>query len=89
MTQLKNISKFWITLAELRPSVRLAIFAVVFIAYWACYPYFIQIWGPPYRVLVFLYILLASLFWGFSGGLIATACGIAIGWIFHLTIGME
>ena len=89
MTRPKHIGKFWIILAELSQPVRLAIFAVVFVAYWVAYPYVIQSWGQAYRVLALLYILLASLLWGFRGGLISTAVGVAIGWIFHLAIGME
>ena len=86
---LKYLSKFWITLAKLRQPVRMAIFTAVFIPYWVGYPYLIQTWGQAYRVLALVYIVLSSLLWGFRGALISTACGIAIGWFYHLVMGME
>jgi len=74
-----NNYRFWKTLTSIRLSYKIAIFSLFMGAFWIGYPFFLDTIGSSYRLGAFSYIILASIFWGFKGGVIATVLGIVSG----------
>jgi len=62
--------------SELGPWTKWGLFLFVFSLYWLVFPWMIEIWGLPYRVLTISYIFLAALMWGMKRGLLVTAAAV-------------
>ncbi|MBI4776930.1 MAG: PAS domain S-box protein [Deltaproteobacteria bacterium] len=61
---------------ELGPWTKWGLFLFVFSLYWLAFPWMIELWGLPYRVLPISYIFLAALLWGMKKGLLLTAAAV-------------
>jgi len=75
-------------LAKASPKVKLAAFTGVFGAYWLAFPWMLEAWGMPSRLVALSYIVLAALLWGLKGGLLVALVNMPVTWSLLKTLGV-